>query len=160
MDTMPHLPKQTGEIAPMEGAETFLSQLRAAEWAVVTSAPRELSQHWLAAAGLPVPDLIIGADQVSRSKPDPEGYALAASLLGSAPERAIVFEDAEAGLNAGRAAGAKSSALEPLTTLPIWPIAGLAIWRGCRLSAVSGFSCGFLPRLDCAGWHLAVREPI
>jgi beta-phosphoglucomutase-like phosphatase (HAD superfamily) len=42
-----------------------------------------------------------------QSKPSPEGYLKAARVLRAAPEAAIVFEDAEAGLNAGRAAGAQ-----------------------------------------------------
>ena len=51
-------------------------------------------------------EAIIDASQVTRSKPDPQGYLLAASALGVAPERCYVFEDSLQGLRAGRAAGA------------------------------------------------------
>ncbi len=94
-------------VTPIAGAPELLGQLKAGEWAVVTSAPHDLAQRNFAAAGLPQPQLIIAAEQVTRSKPDPEGYEMAARLLGASADRAIVFEDAEAGLKAGRAAGAQ-----------------------------------------------------
>lgn len=47
----------------------------------------------------------IGAEDVARGKPSPEGYALAASRLGAAPGRCLVVEDSEAGIAAGLAAG-------------------------------------------------------
>jgi beta-phosphoglucomutase len=46
-------------------------------------------------------DVIITGDDVSRHKPDPEGYAIAARLLGVAAERCIVFEDSDIGVEAG-----------------------------------------------------------
>ena len=45
-------------------------------------------------------------------KPDPEGYLLAARELGADPGRCLVVEDAEAGVRAGRAAGATVAALK------------------------------------------------
>ncbi len=59
---------------------------------------------------------IVTADRISRSKPDPEGYLLGASLLGVAPERCVVFEDSAQGVRAGHAAGAYVTGLT--TTLP------------------------------------------
>lgn len=50
---------------------------------------------------------IVDADMVSRSKPDPEGYLLAASLIGLPAEKCIVFEDSLQGVKAGRAAGCR-----------------------------------------------------
>lgn len=47
-------------------------------------------------------DVIITGDMVSRSKPDPEGYALAASLLKKKPENCIVVEDSYQGIMAGK----------------------------------------------------------
>lgn len=49
---------------------------------------------------------IVTAGDISRSKPDPEGYLLGASRLGLDASQCIVFEDSLQGLEAGRRAGA------------------------------------------------------
>ena len=54
--------------------------------------------------------IVTDAD-VKHSKPDPEGYLLAASRLGASSGRCVVFEDSIQGLAAGRAAGGKVVAL-------------------------------------------------
>jgi beta-phosphoglucomutase family hydrolase len=48
---------------------------------------------------------IVAGDQVTKCKPDPEIYLTAASKLGLEPKECIVFEDAEAGIEAGKRAG-------------------------------------------------------
>jgi sugar-phosphatase len=79
---------------------------RAAEhWAVVTSAWRSLAEIRLGCAGLPLPRVLVTAEEVSRGKPDPAGYLLAAERLGVSPAACIVVEDAPVGVEAGRAAG-------------------------------------------------------
>ncbi|WP_243375265.1 HAD family hydrolase [Microvirga solisilvae] len=103
----------TDRIKPVTGAKEFLSKLEPHEWAIVTSANRPLAESWLAAAGLPQPETFIAAEDVSRSKPDPEGYRKAAEILGFDPTDAIVFEDAQAGMEAGRGAGAKVVGIGP-----------------------------------------------
>jgi sugar-phosphatase len=55
--------------------------------------------------GLPPPAQVIDADAVTRGKPDPEGYLMAAGRLGVAPRGCLVVEDGETGMRAGRAAG-------------------------------------------------------
>src|SRR5690606_14232529 len=57
------------------------------------------------AAGLTVPALAITAEHVSASKPDPEGFLLAADRLGMAAVDCLVLEDSGAGIAAARAAG-------------------------------------------------------
>lgn len=52
-------------------------------------------------------DVIVTGDDVSRHKPDPEGYVIAARLLGVAAENCIVFEDSDIGIRAGRGFGAQ-----------------------------------------------------
>jgi sugar-phosphatase len=59
----------------------------------------------LAAAGIPVPDRIVTADDVSEGKPHPAPYLAGAALLGFAPEDCVVFEDAASGTKSARAAG-------------------------------------------------------
>lgn len=56
-------------------------------------------------------DAIITDSHVKRSKPDPEGYLLAASKLGVEPADCVVFEDSFNGLKAGVAAGASVVAI-------------------------------------------------
>lgn len=51
-------------------------------------------------------DVVVTGDDVSRHKPDPQGYVMAANSLGVAPENCLVFEDSDIGLMAGRAFGA------------------------------------------------------
>lgn len=50
--------------------------------------------------------VIITGDKVSKSKPDPEGYLLGASMIGRSPAKCVVFEDSLQGVKAGHAAGA------------------------------------------------------
>jgi len=73
--------------------------------AVVTSCTVPLATARLTAAALPVPDVLVTPERLSRGKPDPEGYLLAARSLGADPGECVVFEDAPAGVEAGRAAG-------------------------------------------------------
>jgi sugar-phosphatase len=47
----------------------------------------------------------VTAEDVSASKPDPEGFIRGAGLLGIDPADCIVFEDSGAGIQAGLAAG-------------------------------------------------------
>lgn len=88
----------------LPGTKDFLDSLPADRWAVVTSATRRLAEARLDAVGI-LPKTLIAADDVTRGKPDPEPYLLAARQLGVDPAHCVVFEDAPAGLQAGRAAG-------------------------------------------------------
>ncbi len=94
------------DVVPIPGADAFLHALPADRWAVVTSAQRDLALSRLNAAGLPIPAVLVTAEDVSRGKPAPDGYRLAAQRLGVTPETCLVFEDAPAGVLAGEAAGA------------------------------------------------------
>lgn len=91
----------------MPGARQLLEALEPGSWTVVTSAGRELGMGRLEAAGLPVPELLVSADEVSKGKPDPEPYLIGARKLGLSAEDCIVFEDAPSGVAAAVAARAK-----------------------------------------------------
>lgn len=92
------------------GVEAFLKSLRQANipTAIVTSSD-EVKMSCLYAQ-LPIlremVDVVIDASMVSRSKPDPQGYLLAADRLNCNPENCYVFEDSLQGLEAGRRARA------------------------------------------------------
>ncbi|MFJ3949094.1 HAD-IA family hydrolase [Streptomyces sp. Je 1-4] len=92
-------------VVPVPGAPAFMASLAALPHALVTSADIPLSDARMGAAGLTVPAVRITAENVSASKPDPEGFLKGAAELGFAPEDCLVFEDSEAGIEAGRAAG-------------------------------------------------------
>ena len=89
------------------GVDTVVAVLPAGRWAVVTSGMRTMAEHRLRFAGLPVPAVMICADDVQRGKPDPEGYLAAARALGVAADECVVVEDAPNGIDAARAAGAQ-----------------------------------------------------
>ncbi|MFJ8635491.1 HAD-IA family hydrolase [Streptomyces sp. NPDC093568] len=99
-----------GGVHLLPGTKHFLDSLPADRWAVVTSATRRLAEARLDAVGI-LPKTMVTADDITRGKPDPEPYLLAARELGVDPADCVVFEDAPAGLAAGRAAGMTTVAL-------------------------------------------------
>ncbi|GAB3690643.1 HAD family hydrolase [Corynebacterium nasicanis] len=94
-------------VVALPGAAELLASLPRDRWAAVTSGGRELMSARLAAAGLPVPDVLVTAEDVEVGKPDPAGYLLAAQRLGVDPAECLVVEDAPAGLEAGVRAGCR-----------------------------------------------------
>lgn len=98
-------------VRALPGAGLLLRGLPAGRWAGVTSGSQKLMRARLAAAGLPVPAVLIAAEDVSQGKPDPEGYLAASAALGAAIARCVVIEDSPAGIAAGRAAGARTVAV-------------------------------------------------
>ncbi len=95
-------------IEAIEGAAAFLDSLPRERWAIVTSAPRLLAEARIAAAGLPIPDVLVAAEDVERGKPAPDPFLLGARKLGVAPADCLVFEDTLAGLKSAEAAGMDS----------------------------------------------------
>lgn len=92
-------------VIEIPGARALLDALRPFPHAIVTSANVALMTARMRAAGLSVPELKVTAEDVSASKPDPEGFLRAAEILGIDPADCIVFEDSGAGIQAGLAAG-------------------------------------------------------
>ncbi|WP_327685173.1 HAD family hydrolase [Streptomyces sp. NBC_00467] len=99
-----------GGVVLLPGTAELLDSLPADRWAVVTSATRRLAEARLEEVGIR-PKNLIAADDITRGKPDPEPFLLGARRLGVRPEGCVVFEDAPAGLTAGRAAGMRTVAL-------------------------------------------------
>ncbi|WP_262000566.1 HAD-IA family hydrolase [Microbacterium sp. Mcb102] len=92
-------------VIEIPGARALLEALQPFPHAIVTSANVALMTARMQAAGLTVPERSVTAEDVSASKPDPEGFVRAAGLLGIDPADCIVFEDSGAGIQAGLAAG-------------------------------------------------------
>ncbi|WP_298037088.1 HAD-IA family hydrolase [uncultured Microbacterium sp.] len=96
---------ETDGVVEIAGAARFLQSLAPFPHAVVTSANLALMTARMGAAGLTIPALAITAERVANSKPHPEGFLLAASILDVAPADCVVFEDSGAGIQAGLDAG-------------------------------------------------------
>ena len=97
--------EDVADLQVLPGAAELLRSLPEGRWAVVSSATQRLLIGRLAAAGLPVPELIISADMVQRGKPDPEPYRRGAELIHARAQDCLVVEDAPSGVSAGVAAG-------------------------------------------------------
>ncbi|UCD60005.1 MAG: beta-phosphoglucomutase [Flavobacteriaceae bacterium] len=57
---------------------------------------------------MPYFDAIVDGTQVTKAKPDPEVFLIAAKRIGAEPENCVVFEDALAGIEAANIAGMAS----------------------------------------------------
>lgn len=126
--------QHAGVAEPIAGARTLLGALSPARWALVTSASQRVARHRLASAGLPLPRLLIGAEDVVRGKPDPEPYLLAARRLGLAPADCLVFEDAPAGIRSALQAGCQVVQIGGDKRLDDGVRARLEDWRQIRLT--------------------------
>jgi sugar-phosphatase len=89
------------------GVLDLVPQLAGVPWAVVTSGVRELATARLRVAGVPLPEVVVTAEDVAAGKPDPAGYRAAAATLGLAPADVLVLEDSVSGVAAGQAAGCR-----------------------------------------------------
>ncbi|MSU24610.1 MAG: HAD family phosphatase [Opitutus sp.] len=75
---------------------------------IASGGPREIVGRMLELTGLaPLFNVVVTADDVVHGKPSPDMFLLAAKKMGVAPEKCLVFEDAEPGMRAAVAAGMK-----------------------------------------------------
>ena len=93
------------ETVALAGAVELTTSLKPGTWTVCTSANVNLGRARLEAAGIPVPEQLVTADDVKRGKPFPDPYLLGAERLGFDPADCVVFEDAIAGCEAAIEAG-------------------------------------------------------
>ena len=103
--------EDTEGVIALPGARELLNSLPPGRWAVVTSCSRPLAEVRLKTAGFAYPRQVVTSDDVLRGKPDPEPYLKGAALLGVPASECVVFEDAPAGIRAGKNAGAMVVAL-------------------------------------------------
>lgn len=104
----------------MKGVRELLDSMRSEGWAtaIVTSSDSVKMQRLFQAT----PelkgyfDVIVDGSMVTRSKPDPQGYLMAAEAIGIDPADCFVFEDSLQGVAAGRASG--STVVGLATTFP------------------------------------------
>jgi mannitol-1-/sugar-/sorbitol-6-phosphatase len=103
-------------IREIEGARELIAALPPNRWAVVTSGTRTIASFRLKLVGIPIPPVMVCADEIKEGKPHPEGYLTAAARLGIAPGDCIVIEDTPPGIAAAYAGGMRVIAVS--TTYP------------------------------------------
>ena len=151
----PHLDAEAEVKAfvPAEEAETGPMAAAARRGRLLDMLPRaELGRGYLGrpanrdgtspAGGAPLPPVLVCAEDVTRGKPSPDAYLLAARELGVSPPDCLVVEDAPAGVQAARAAG--------------MTVVGLTTTH--RVDQLGADACaeslaGVLPRPDGQGTH-------
>ncbi|WP_246083690.1 HAD family hydrolase [Nonomuraea diastatica] len=113
-----------GGVRVMPGASELLDALRdeGVPVGLVTSSLREIADAVLKGVGRDRFDIVVTADDVERTKPDPEPYLTAARQLGVQPVRCVVLEDSPNGVAAATAAGCAVVAVPSL--LPVERAAG------------------------------------
>ncbi|MEZ5043734.1 MAG: beta-phosphoglucomutase [Saprospiraceae bacterium] len=90
----------------LDGAQPFLRELQQLGLQIAIGSASKNATTILQQLGLaPAFNIIIDGNKVSKSKPDPEVFLRAAADLGLSPAECIVFEDAEAGIEAALAGG-------------------------------------------------------
>lgn len=106
------------ELEPVADVLPFIHALsRTHRLAVATSASRHNQQLAFSKFALdPLFEFVIAAEDITRHKPDPEPYRVAAARLGADPSRCLVFEDSTAGVRSALGAGCQVIAIT--TTFP------------------------------------------
>ena len=108
-----------GRVIIRPGARELITEVAAAgiPCALVTGSQREFTDAVLKSTGLTFTASVTG-DDVTRPKPDPEPYLLAAKLLDAAPERCVALEDSPSGVTSATGAGCQVIAVPSLIPIP------------------------------------------
>ena len=111
-----------GRVMVRPGARELLAEVAAAgvPHALVTGSQRPFTEAVLASTGFRFPVTVTG-DDVTRTKPDPEPYLLAAKLLDADPEQCVALEDSPNGVASATAAGCHVVAVPTLLPIPPAP---------------------------------------
>ena len=113
-----------GGVVPLPGSLELLASLPEDRWTIVTSSTRPLAEVRLRAAGLPIPKRLITSSDITHGKPHPEPYLKAAAVLGFPAGQCVVVEDVPAGIQSGKAAGARVIAFATTVQAPALRQAG------------------------------------
>jgi HAD superfamily hydrolase (TIGR01509 family) len=108
-----------GRVIVRPGARELLAEIAAAgiPYALVTGSQRPFTEAVLASTGFRFPVTVTG-DDVTRAKPDPEPYLLAAKLLDADPANCVALEDSPNGAASATAAGCHVIAVPSLLPIP------------------------------------------
>ncbi|WP_062518532.1 HAD-IA family hydrolase [Demequina gelatinilytica] len=127
------------------GAAAAVHLLPSGRWAVVTSAVRDAALRRLGRLGFPEVEVLIAAEDVEHGKPDAEPYRRGAAALGLDARDCIVFEDSDAGVRSGLAAGAQVVVVGSLATPATDGLPRVADLRGVRFETAGGGVLATLP---------------
>ncbi|MGH3247968.1 MAG: HAD family hydrolase [Trebonia sp.] len=113
---------RSGRVTVMPGVRELVTELSAAglPCALVTSSLRPLAEAVLAGTGFRF-TATVTADDVTRTKPDPEPYLLAAKLLAADPGKCVALEDSPNGVASATAAGCRVVAVPSFAGIPPAP---------------------------------------
>ncbi|WP_055483457.1 HAD family hydrolase [Sphaerimonospora mesophila] len=119
-------------VAPMPGAVELLHELadHGVRTGLVTSSLRVIADAVLKFVGREHFEVIVTADDVTRTKPHPEPYLTATRLLAAEPGRCVVLEDSPNGVAAATAAGCRVVAVP--SVLPIAQAPGRLVMPSLR----------------------------
>jgi mannitol-1-/sugar-/sorbitol-6-phosphatase len=84
--------EETDGIVLLAGVETVISALPPNSWTIVTSASEQVMKTRLRRAGLKFPPNMVTADSVTRGKPHPEPYLMAANVLNLEPPECLASD--------------------------------------------------------------------
>ncbi|TDV54236.1 HAD-IA family hydrolase [Actinophytocola oryzae] len=116
--------------------------------AIVTSSSRDVTTARMAAARLPLPEVVVTAEDVADGKPHPAAYLLAAARLGVDPRRCLVVEDTDVGVTAGVAAGCPVLGVGPRVTADAGVLALVPDLSTARFAATAdGVAVSFADRM-------------
>ncbi|HZE28164.1 MAG TPA: HAD-IA family hydrolase [Terriglobales bacterium] len=131
------------DIVAMPGAVELVHSIPPGRWCVVTSGTRYLATTRMRRFGVPIPDILVTADDVKHGKPDPEPYRKGAEQLKVNPAECVAVEDAPAGIRSAHGAGMRVISLP--STYPVDDlkeadaiVAGLAMIKVSLDGAASG----------------------
>jgi len=110
------------ELTVLPGARELLAEVASAgiPHALVTSSERQIMDAVIAQIGVSF-RVTVCAEDVCRSKPDPEPYLLAASRLAADPRHCVALEDSPNGVASAEAAGCRVVAVPGLAPIPARP---------------------------------------
>jgi mannitol-1-/sugar-/sorbitol-6-phosphatase len=116
----------TEGLEPIRGVRELIQQIPAGQWGIVTSCHRPVANLRISTVGIPIPEMMVTGDEVTRGKPDPEPYRLGLERMGLRADQVVVFEDAPAGIASAKGAGIPVIALR---TTHDGEALALADWR-------------------------------
>ncbi|OBZ82989.1 Sugar phosphatase YfbT [Choanephora cucurbitarum] len=93
-------------VSVLPGVASLIDKIPLGHWGVCTAGTEYMARKRLEQCDIPAPKVLICGDMVSQGKPHPEPYLKAIEELNLEPHNVIVFEDAPAGVQSAKAAGA------------------------------------------------------